>query len=333
MGVLRNQLAPRESGTRSPAAYLIRSRLALGCATYGILLLRFPVGLARRSGRQEVVVGPAVYTDKKDPIITLWSQVPSRESCGKLWGRMFEHYTPRARRALVLAEEEARLLGQDFVGAEHILAGLARAGGRATVALEAVGVDAEVLRQHLRASVRRDPGPVEAHLTADARQVLELALRKADQLGHSSVGAEHLLLAVASLENSAGTQALSSLGIALAELRHEVLQAVREGIIETAPLNEGASQALWWDQHYGGYRSYPLGLWAGHPLMFTAASALTAAVAVRWVTRAGWQTSLVIGGVLAAGLVMLSRFRPLSNHGAKSHAKRSGAGCRGRMLR
>jgi ATP-dependent Clp protease ATP-binding subunit ClpC len=179
---------------------------------------------------------------------------------------MFEHYTPIARRALVLAEEEARFLGQDFVGSEHILAGLARAGGRATAALEAVGVDAEDLRQQLQASARRDPVPVEGHLTADARQVLELARREADQLGHSSVGAEHVLLAVANLESSAGARALCSLGIVLAELRKEVLRAVTEGITETALLNEGASQPLLLDQHYGGYRSYPAGFWAGHRL-------------------------------------------------------------------
>jgi ATP-dependent Clp protease ATP-binding subunit ClpC len=63
---------------------------------------------------------------------------------------MFERYTPRARRALVLAQEEGRLLGQDFVGSEHILVGLARAEGIAASALVAVGADAEALRRQLR---------------------------------------------------------------------------------------------------------------------------------------------------------------------------------------
>ena len=223
---------------------------------------------------------------------------------------MFERYTPRARRALVLAQEEGRLLGQDFVGSEHILVGLARAEGIAASALVAVGADAEARRRQLRGGVRPRPRPMEANgaFTADAKQVLELALREADQLGHGHIGTEHLLLGVASLPDSAGAHALAGLGVSLAEVRRAGLEAAKDAAVGHRPLIADGAQPPW--RHRaprGGYRTRPLARWGGRPVLVTAGRALVWGAAVRGVTKARWRASLLVGGALAGGSVVLRR--------------------------
>ena len=223
---------------------------------------------------------------------------------------MFERYTPRARRALVMAQEEARLLGQNFVGSEHVLVGLARAGGRATAALEAVGVNVEALRQHLEGGVRGTPGPLEGHgaFTADAKQVLQVALSEAAQLGHNYIGTEHLLLGLASVGGSAGAEALAGIGVTLAELRQAVLESLEERPGATGPLDAAATELSWRHQQYaGGYRARPLGPLACRPVVLTAVRALVWGAGVRGATRARWRTSLLVGGAIAAGSALFAR--------------------------
>lgn len=110
---------------------------------------------------------------------------------------MFERFTSRARRVLVLAQEEARLLNHGFIGTEHILLGLIGEGeGIAAKALESLGISLGLVRQKIEETVGMT-GTVPGGLppfTPRAKKVLELSLREALQLGHSYIGTEHLLL-------------------------------------------------------------------------------------------------------------------------------------------
>ena len=113
---------------------------------------------------------------------------------------MFTRFTDRARRVVVLAEDEARGLGHGFVGTEHLLLGLLAEGeGVAALALESLGISLEEARGRVEEIVGRGQGAPAGHIpfTPRAKKVLELSLREALQLGHSYIGTEHLLLAPA----------------------------------------------------------------------------------------------------------------------------------------
>ena len=110
---------------------------------------------------------------------------------------MFERFTDRARRVLVLAQEEARLLNHSFIGTEHILLGLIHEGeGLAAKALESLGISLEAVREKVEETI----GPAGSAPTGSppftprAKKVLELSLREALQLGHNYIGTEHMLL-------------------------------------------------------------------------------------------------------------------------------------------
>ena len=110
---------------------------------------------------------------------------------------LFERFTDRARRVLVLAQEEARLLNHSFIGTEHILLGLIHEGeGLAAKALESLGISLEAVREKVEETI----GPAGSAPTGSppftprAKKVLELSLREALQLGHNYIGTEHMLL-------------------------------------------------------------------------------------------------------------------------------------------
>ncbi len=110
---------------------------------------------------------------------------------------MFEHFTDRARRALLMAQEEARLLNHNFIGTEHMLVGLIHEGeGVAAKALGSIGISLEAVRE--KVEQRRGPAGMStsasAPFTPRAKKVLDLSLREALQLGHSYIGTEHILL-------------------------------------------------------------------------------------------------------------------------------------------
>jgi hypothetical protein len=139
---------------------------------------------------------------------------------------MFQRFTDRARRVLVLAQEEARLLRHDSVGAEHILLGLLHEGeGVAARALESLGINREAARQQIEEIIgqgRQVPG---GHIpfTARAKKMLELSLREALALGHNYVGTEHLLLAMLHENQGVAAQVLTGSGIGHAQVRERVL--------------------------------------------------------------------------------------------------------------
>src|SRR6516162_1385190 len=110
---------------------------------------------------------------------------------------MFERFTDRARRVVVLAQEEARLRNHNFIGTEHILLGLIHEGeGVAAKALESLGITLEAVREKVEEIVGHAGSSTSASppFTHRAKKVLELSLREALQLGHNYIGTEHMLL-------------------------------------------------------------------------------------------------------------------------------------------
>jgi ATP-dependent Clp protease ATP-binding subunit ClpC len=140
---------------------------------------------------------------------------------------VFERFTDRARRVLVLAQEEARLLHHNFIGTEHILLGLVAEGhGVAARALLALDVSGDDVRAQVEEIVGRAAEPITGSppFTPRAKKVLELSLREALQLGHNYIGTEHILLGLVREGEGVAAQVLSSLGVDLGRLRHEVVR-------------------------------------------------------------------------------------------------------------
>ncbi|MGA8295987.1 MAG: ATP-dependent Clp protease ATP-binding subunit [Acidimicrobiales bacterium] len=140
---------------------------------------------------------------------------------------MFERFTDRARRVLVLAQEEARLLNHSFIGTEHILLGLIHEGeGLAAKALESLGISLEAVREKVEETI----GPAgtaptgSPPFTPRAKKVLELSLREALQLGHNYIGTEHMLLGLVREGEGVAAQVLQSLGADLPRVRQQVIQ-------------------------------------------------------------------------------------------------------------
>ena len=132
---------------------------------------------------------------------------------------MFERFTDRARRVLVLAQEEARLLNHSFIGTEHILLGLIHEGeGVAAKALEQLGVSLEAVREKVEETIGLSgTAPTGSPpFTPRAKKVLELSLREALQLGHNYIGTEHMLLGLVREGEGVAAQVLVSLGADLA---------------------------------------------------------------------------------------------------------------------
>src|SRR6516162_7682301 len=142
-------------------------------------------------------------------------------------GRMFERFTDRARRVLVLAQEEARLLNHSFIGTEHILLGLIHEGeGVAAKALESLGISLEAVREKVEETIgMAGTAPSGSPpFTPRAKKVLELSLREALQLGHSYIGTEHMLLGLVREGEGVAATVLVSLGADLGRVRQQVIQ-------------------------------------------------------------------------------------------------------------
>ena len=140
---------------------------------------------------------------------------------------MFERFTDRARRVVVLAQEEARLLNHNYIGTEHILLGLIHEGeGVAAKALESLGISLEKVRQQVEEIIGAGQSPPSGHIpfTPRAKKVLELSLREALQLGHNYVGTEHILLGLIREGEGVAAQVLVKLGADLGRVRQQVIQ-------------------------------------------------------------------------------------------------------------
>ena len=143
---------------------------------------------------------------------------------------MFERFTDRARRVIVLAQEEARTLQHNYIGTEHLLLGLIREGeGVAAKALAAKGVTLEDTRKQVEEMIGKGNAAPNGHIpfTPHAKQVLELSLREALQLGHSYIGTEHILLGLIREGEGVGTQVLIKMDVDLGELRSATIDMIR----------------------------------------------------------------------------------------------------------
>src|SRR6187399_1083854 len=168
---------------------------------------------------------------------------------------MFERFTDRARRVVVLAQEEARMLNHNYIGTEHILLGLIHEGeGVAAKALESLGISLDKVRQQVEEIIGAGQSPPSGHIpfTPRAKKVLELSLREALQLGHNYIGTEHILLGLIREGEGVAAQVLVKLGADLSRVRQQVIQLLSgyqgpagstggTGRTEQAPAGVGAS--------------------------------------------------------------------------------------------
>jgi hypothetical protein len=142
---------------------------------------------------------------------------------------MFRRFTDRARRAVQLAQEEARLLNHNYVGTEHLLLGLLSEGeGVAAKALASLGISLEAVRAQVEELIGHGQSAPAGHLpfTPRAKKALALSLREALQLGHNYVGTEHLLLGLAREGEGVAAELLVGFGAGHARLRDQVLQVL-----------------------------------------------------------------------------------------------------------
>ncbi|OGX31887.1 MAG: hypothetical protein A3G37_04245 [Omnitrophica WOR_2 bacterium RIFCSPLOWO2_12_FULL_46_30] len=143
---------------------------------------------------------------------------------------MFNRFTERARKVIILAKEEARRFNHDYIGTEHILLGLIREGeGVAAAVLEKMGLDLQTIRLEVEKVVQ--PGPTTQILgdipfTPRAKKALELAAEEARALGHNYIGTEHILLGLIREGESVASQVLLNLGLDLDRVRNEVLNVL-----------------------------------------------------------------------------------------------------------
>ena len=158
---------------------------------------------------------------------------------------MFERFTDRARRVVVLAQEEARLLNHNYIGTEHILLGLIHEGeGVAAKALESLGISLEAVRQQVEEIIGQGGSSPSGHIpfTPRAKKVLELSLREALQLGHNYIGTEHILLGLIREGEGVAAQVLVKLGADLNRVRQQVIQLL-SGYQGKEPQATGAGPA------------------------------------------------------------------------------------------
>jgi Clp amino terminal domain, pathogenicity island component len=160
---------------------------------------------------------------------------------GEERGSMFERFTNRARRAVVLAQEEARLLNHDYIGTEHLLLGLIHEGeGVAAQALESLGISLEAVRNRVEEAIGRGQEPPAGHLpfSPRAKRVTELALREARQLRCHSIGTEHILLALVREGEGVAARVLVKLGATLPRVRQQVVHLLAERRVEAEEVEE-----------------------------------------------------------------------------------------------
>jgi ATP-dependent Clp protease ATP-binding subunit ClpC len=144
---------------------------------------------------------------------------------------MFQRFTDRARRVVVLAQEEARLLDHNYIGTEHVLLGLIREGdGVAARALDSLGISLHAVRLGTEEIIGRGQHAQEGHIpfTPRAKRVLELALLESRQLGHRYIGTEHILLGLIREGEGVAAQVLTRLGADLHLVREQVIQLLAD---------------------------------------------------------------------------------------------------------
>ena len=169
---------------------------------------------------------------------------------------MFERFTDRARRVVVLAQEEARMLNHNYIGTEHIGLGLIHEGeGVAAKGLESLGISLEAVRSQVEEIIGQGQQAPSGHIpfTPRAKKVLELSLREALQLGHNYIGTEHILLGLIREGEGVAAQVLVKLGADLSRVRQQVIQLLsgyqgKEAVAAGGPAEGQPSTSLVLDQ-------------------------------------------------------------------------------------
>jgi len=162
---------------------------------------------------------------------------------------MFERFSDRARRVVVLAQEEARMLNHNYIGTEHLLLGLMHEGeGVAAKALESLGISLDAVRQRVEVIIGQGQQAPSGHIpfTPRAKKVLELADREARALGHNYIDTEHILLGLIR-EAEAQAGAPDGPGAAAQILTEHAgdLTAVRQAVLDLLPAAEGLHGRRW----------------------------------------------------------------------------------------
>ena len=160
---------------------------------------------------------------------------------------MFERFTDRARRVVVLAQEEARMLNHNYIGTEHILLGLIHEGeGLAAKALENLDISLVAVREQVQEIIGQGQQAPTGHIpfTPRAKKVLEYSLREGLQLGHTYIGTEHILLGLIREGEGVAAQVLVKLGADLNRVRQQVIQLLSgyQGKGEPAAAGAGPSE-------------------------------------------------------------------------------------------
>jgi ATP-dependent Clp protease ATP-binding subunit ClpC len=155
---------------------------------------------------------------------------------------MFQRFTDRARRAIVLAQTEARMLEHDWIGTEHLLLGLLHEGeGMAAKALESMGIGLDAMRVAVEGVIGRGERtlPESEHIpfTPRSKKVLELSLREARELGHNYIGTEHILLALLREGDGVAAQVLVAAGVSLDRARQRVTELLSGRRTEDVPVS------------------------------------------------------------------------------------------------
>jgi len=194
---------------------------------------------------------------------------------------MFERFTDRARRLVVLAQEEARRLGHNYIGTEHLLlAVVIQDDSVAARVLASFGVNGERVRADVAARVHPGGGSPQGHVpfTPRAKKVLELSLREAMQLNHNFIGTEHILLGLLREGEGVGAQLLGSYGVDLSTARQRVAEAVPQPSAESVSVSAEAKTQI----NVVAYRSEE-----EHPLCPICSSSLAETLKWRRLTAAG----------------------------------------------
>ena len=170
---------------------------------------------------------------------------------------MFDRFTDRARRVIVLAQDEARMLNHNYIGTEHLLLGLIHEGeGVAAKALESLGISLEAVRAQVEEIIGQGQQAPMGHIpfTPRAKKVLELSMREALQLNHPYIGTEHILLGLIREGEGVAAQVLIKLGADLNRVRNQVLQLLSgfqgnekpstSGAPEAPPQQQGGNQTI-----------------------------------------------------------------------------------------
>jgi hypothetical protein len=227
---------------------------------------------------------------------------------------MFERFTDRGRRVLVLAQEEARRFNHNYIGTEHILLGLVREeDGTAAEALRSLGATLGAVRAYVEENVGvgGEPFVGSPAFTTGAKRVLELSLRESQVLGHGHISTEHILLGLVRVGEQDGqdvaARVLVALDADLPSVRSAVLDRVRTGGRAGPDQPDDPSSPLSAVPLIARrpYWSRTPGRWAVRPVLAVPLRAVIWGAAVRVVTRARWRTCLASGAGLALGSVVV----------------------------